>query len=46
VRWTAPQPAAGAVTFNAAANASDADSSPLGDYIYFTERVSSRTGQF
>jgi hypothetical protein len=46
VRWTAPHPAAGAVTFNAAANASDADASPLGDYIYFTERVSSRPGQF
>jgi len=34
VEWTAPAPAAGAVQFNVAANASNNDDSPLGDYIY------------
>jgi hypothetical protein len=32
--WTAPSPAAGPVQFNVAANASNNDDSPLGDYIY------------
>jgi hypothetical protein len=34
VDWTAPSPAAGPVQFNVAANASNNDDSPLGDYIY------------
>src|SRR5262245_39850033 len=34
VDWTAPDPAAGPVQFNVAANASNNDDSPLGDYIY------------
>jgi hypothetical protein len=34
--WTAP--AAGPVTFSAAANAADDDRSPLGDYVYALER--------
>ena len=33
IEWTAP-PAAGPVQFNVAANASNNDDSPLGDYIY------------
>lgn len=32
--WTAPSPARGGVVFNAAGNASNADNSPLGDYVY------------
>jgi hypothetical protein len=32
--WTAPSPAAAPVLFNVAANASNNDDSPLGDYIY------------
>jgi hypothetical protein len=34
VEWTAPSPAAAAIQFNVAANASNNDDSPLGDYIY------------
>lgn len=36
VEWTAPapQPQPGAIQFNVAANASNNDDSPLGDYIY------------
>jgi len=37
IEWTAPSPAAGGVStvqFNVAANASNDDDSPLGDYIY------------
>jgi hypothetical protein len=34
VEWTAPAAAAGPVQFNVAANASNNDDSPLGDYIY------------
>lgn len=34
VEWTAPPAAAGPVQFNVAANASNNDDSPLGDYIY------------
>jgi hypothetical protein len=34
VEWTAPGPASGPVQFNVAANASNNDDSPLGDYIY------------
>lgn len=36
VVWTAP--AAGPVTFSAAANAADDDRSPMGDYVYALER--------
>ena len=34
VEWTAPPAASGPVQFNVAANASNNDDSPLGDYIY------------
>jgi hypothetical protein len=34
IEWTAPPADAGAVQFNVAANASNNDDSPLGDYIY------------
>ena len=34
IDWTAPSTAAGPVQFNVAANASNNDDSPLGDYIY------------
>jgi hypothetical protein len=34
VEWTAPGTPAGTVQFNVAANASNNDDSPLGDYIY------------
>ena len=34
VEWTAPAAPAGPVQFNVAANASNNDDSPLGDYIY------------
>jgi hypothetical protein len=34
IEWTAPSAAAGPVQFNVAANASNNDDSPLGDYIY------------
>lgn len=34
IDWTAPATAAAAVQFNIAANASNNDDSPLGDYIY------------
>ena len=34
IEWTAPSPDRGPVQFNVAANASNNDDSPLGDYIY------------
>jgi hypothetical protein len=34
MEWTAPSPADGPVQFNVAANASNNDDSPLGDFIY------------
>jgi hypothetical protein len=34
IDWTAPAEPAAAVQFNVAANASNNDDSPLGDYIY------------
>lgn len=34
IEWTAPSAPAGPVQFNVAANASNDDDSPLGDYIY------------
>jgi hypothetical protein len=34
IRWTAPPSASAPVQFNVAANASNNDDSPLGDYIY------------
>jgi len=34
MNWPAPAAAAGPVQFNVAANASNNDDSPLGDYIY------------
>jgi len=34
IEWTAPPTAAGPVLFNVAANASNNDDSPLGDFIY------------
>jgi hypothetical protein len=34
MEWTAPAASAGVVQFNVAANASNNDDSPLGDYIY------------
>jgi hypothetical protein len=34
IEWTAPAPATTPVVFNVAANASNNDDSPLGDYIY------------
>ena len=34
IEWTAPAPATSPVQFNVAANASNNDDSPLGDYIY------------
>ena len=34
IEWTAPSPAAAPIQFNVAANASNNDDSPLGDYIY------------
>jgi hypothetical protein len=34
IEWTAPSPASDPVQFNVAANASNNDDSPLGDYIY------------
>jgi hypothetical protein len=34
IEWTAPSDAAAPVQFNVAANASNNDDSPLGDYIY------------
>jgi hypothetical protein len=39
IEWTAPSPAA-PVRFNLAANASNDDASPLGDYIYLAEMTS------
>jgi hypothetical protein len=40
VEWTAPSTAPGPVRFNVAANASNDDASPLGDYIYLGELTS------
>jgi hypothetical protein len=40
MEWTAPTRAVGSVQFNVAANASNDDASPLGDFIYLTEQVS------
>jgi hypothetical protein len=40
VEWTAPATAASPVQFNLAANASNDDASPLGDYIYVLEKHS------
>lgn len=37
VEWTAPKEAGSPVQFNAAANASNDDASPLGDFIYLKE---------
>ena len=34
IEWTAPSPVSAPVQFNVAANASNNDDSPLGDYIY------------
>jgi len=34
MEWTAPSPASAPIQFNVAANASNNDDSPLGDYIY------------
>ena len=34
IDWTAPETLAASVQFNVAANASNNDDSPLGDYIY------------
>ncbi len=34
IEWTAPSPASAPVQFNVAANASNNDDSPLGDFIY------------
>jgi hypothetical protein len=44
VQWTAPERAAGPIQFNVAANASNNDDSPLGDYIYL-EQVRSAIGR-
>ena len=41
VRWIAPAPAGDPVVFHVAANASNDDSSPLGDFIYLGEARSS-----
>ncbi|HEU0302500.1 MAG TPA: choice-of-anchor V domain-containing protein [Longimicrobium sp.] len=38
VTWTAPR-SAGPITFSAAANAGNADASPLGDYVYSIART-------
>jgi hypothetical protein len=40
VLWTAPQGGAGAVRFNAAANAANEDDSQFGDYIYTATETS------
>ena len=42
IRWTAPAPASAPVQFNVAANASNNDDSPLGDYIYLKRIRSER----
>lgn len=39
VCWTAPATPAGPVTFSAAANAGDGDTSPLGDYVYAVDQL-------
>jgi Reeler domain len=40
IEWTAPSPAIAPVQFNVAANASNNDDSPLGDYIYLKSQRS------
>ena len=40
LEWTAPQAATAPVQFNVAANASNDDASPLGDFIYVAEIAS------
>jgi hypothetical protein len=40
LEWTAPQAAPAPVQFNVAANASNDDASPLGDFIYVAEITS------
>jgi hypothetical protein len=40
IEWTAPAERGAPVQFNVAANASNDDASPLGDYIYLQERRS------
>jgi hypothetical protein len=40
MEWIAPSPAAGPVRFNVAANASNNDDSPLGDFIYLKAAAS------
>ncbi len=44
LEWTAPSPSGGLVQFNVAANASNNDDSPLGDFIY-TKVLRSRAPQ-
>jgi hypothetical protein len=41
IEWTAPADASAPVQFNVAANASNNDDSPLGDYIYLKSARSS-----
>jgi hypothetical protein len=45
--WTAPAPASDPVQFNVAANASNNDDSPLGDYVYLerARSVPARAGR-
>ena len=38
IEWTAPDAMAGPIQFNAAANASNDDASPLGDFIYLKQQ--------
>jgi Reeler domain-containing protein len=40
IEWTAPDRAGGPIQFNVAANASNNDDSPLGDYIYLKQQRS------
>src|SRR5262245_38619155 len=44
IEWTAPDRAAGPIQFNVAANASNNDDSPLGDYVYL-KQVTSAIGR-
>jgi hypothetical protein len=41
VEWTAPEAAAGPVSFHASANAANGDESALGDFVYTLEHASS-----
>jgi hypothetical protein len=43
INWTAPASAAAPIIFNVAANASDDNTSPIGDFIYVAE-ITSRPG--